>query len=90
MMSENNVLGTQQAIDELTESLSGDLDKINNDSKIDREDVGSPHAGSESNPLSIHFCPTSDVERQTFSKLVTTELILRDMLLSLRSTYMTY
>jgi hypothetical protein len=79
MMSENNVLGTQQAIDELTESLSGDLDKINNDSKIDREDVGSPHAGSESNPLSIHFCPTSDAERQTFSELVTTELILRDM-----------
>ena len=79
-MSENNELATQRAIDELTESLSGDLDKINNESKIDREDVGSPHACSASNPLSIHFCPTtSDAERQTFSELVTAELILRDM-----------
>jgi hypothetical protein len=78
-MSENNICRTQQVIDELTESLSGDLDKINKDYKIDREDVGSPHAGSESNPLSIHFCLTSDAERQTFSELVTDELILRDM-----------
>jgi hypothetical protein len=46
---------------------------------MDREDIGSAHADSESNPLSIHFSPTSDAERQTFSELVTTELILRDM-----------
>jgi hypothetical protein len=79
MMSEDNVSGMEEAIDELTEALSGDLGKINNDSKMDREDIGSAHADSESNPCSIHFSPTNDAERQTFSELVSAELILRDL-----------
>ena len=79
MMSEDNVGSMEEEIEELTEALSWDLDKIHLDSKMDREDIESSHADSKSNPCSIHFLPTSDDERQTFSELVSAELILRDL-----------
>jgi hypothetical protein len=68
MTSESNLRGMEQVIDELTEALSGaDRDKINKDSKMDREDTGVAHADSASNPFSIHFSPKSDAENQIFS-----------------------
>jgi hypothetical protein len=40
MTSENNLRGMERVIDELTEALSGDLDKIKKYSKMDRGDIG--------------------------------------------------
>jgi hypothetical protein len=79
MTSESNLRGMEQVIDELTEALSWDVDKIINDSEMDREDIGSAHADSKSYPLSIHFFPKSDAEAQNFSELVTRELRKRDI-----------
>lgn len=78
-MSEDNIGSMEEEIEELTEALSWYLDKIHKDSKMDREDIKSSHADSKSNPCSINFLPTSDDERQTFSELVSAQLILHDL-----------
>lgn len=51
------------------------------ESQITRSDVEItiPLQGSTCDPQSIHYCPTNAIQRSSFSRLVTNELILRGL-----------
>jgi hypothetical protein len=66
-------------LNRLTTGLSGSLERIDKDSRLQRDDVEDPTPESQRNPASIHYQPATQEEKLKFGELLTSELILRDM-----------
>jgi hypothetical protein len=75
------VVSMQAEVQELLSMLEGALEDIQAESRMTRFDVELvvPSQSSTCDPLSIHFCPTNAVQRQSFSQLATNELMLRGL-----------
>jgi hypothetical protein len=75
------VVSMKAEVENLLSLLGGTLHEIQSESKMDTSDVELvvPPESSKCNPLSIHFCPANAMQRQSFSQLATSELILRGL-----------
>jgi hypothetical protein len=63
-------------------TFSGALEEIQTESAMRLDDVelaGVASENSKSDLQSIHFCPATGTQRQSYSRLLTNELILRGL-----------
>ena len=81
MATPERVASTQMEVKELLTTLEGPLDEIQAESQMTCSDVEIlfPSQSSTCDPQSIHFCPTNSMQRSSFSRLVTNELIMRGL-----------
>ena len=79
MATPERVASMKVEVKELLATLEGALEEIQAESLMSRVDVELATIPSQSDPQSIHFCPTNATQRQSFSRLVTNELILRGL-----------
>ena len=81
MATPERVLSMKSEVQDFLTTMEGALEEVQAESKMNRSDVelDIPSESSRCDPLSIHFCPTNATQRQSFSGLITNELILRGL-----------
>ena len=82
MATPERVASMQVEVEELLSTLSGALEEIQTDSKMRLDDVelaGVASDNSKSDLHSIQFCPATGPQRQSYSRLFTSNLILRGL-----------
>jgi hypothetical protein len=79
MATPERVITMQMEVAELISTLYGNLEEIQEVSKMTCHDVESEHflISSTTDTTSIHFIPTNTLERHLFSCLLSDELMLR-------------
>ena len=78
MATPEHVDTMQLEVAELISTLNGALEEIQAESKMVRHDVEveDPLPSSRADDASIHYMPMNALERQSFSRLLSNELIL--------------
>ena len=79
MMTPENLSRAQLELNRLTAGLSGSIETVDRESRLQRDDVEEAVPESDRNPASIHFHPETAEEKLKFGELLSAELILRGM-----------
>jgi hypothetical protein len=79
MMTPDNLKNAEAELNHLMAGLSGSLERVDNESRLQLDDVEEATPESFANPTSIHYRPGSDDNKLKYGELVTRELIIRDM-----------
>jgi hypothetical protein len=80
MLSDEKVRQLNEELAGLHSSLLERTEKVNRSSKMRTSDnLDDPTTRSQKANHSIHFIPSNDTERQKYSRLLTNELLLRDV-----------
>jgi hypothetical protein len=84
MATPEHVNSMQAEVAELITAMHCDLEEIQGGSMISGQDVelDNPLQSSTRNATSIHFVPTNALEKQSFSRLLSDELMLRGLRMS--------
>jgi len=78
-MTPENLSRAQLELNRLTAGLSGSIETVDRESRLQPDDVEEAVPESDRNPASIHFHPETAEEKLKFGELLSAELILRGM-----------
>jgi hypothetical protein len=79
MMTPESLSMAQVELNRLMEGLSGSLERVEKESRLQVDDADDATPESRRNPMSIHYCPGTNEEKLKYGEFLTAELIIRDM-----------